>query len=136
MKLRPTNYIIMQVAVAECNRHDVEVEQVCPLPLHSRLSFASWRGMPCGPRRLGPTWGWSRAILQLRYQISGAREQHIQIFLLHCKWFPSFSFLFGAARRVIMQTKTCFKMKGTTYREEEISEYAASLLQRLDACFS
>ena len=54
------------------------------------------------------------------HQIFGAQEQYIQIFILPCKWSPSFSFLFGAARRVIMQTKTCFKMKGTTYMEEEI----------------
>ena len=57
-----------------------------------------------------------------RHQISGAREQHIQIFILPCKWVPSFPFLFGAAGTVIMQTNTCFKTKGTTYREEEISE--------------
>ena len=54
-----------------------------------------------------------------RHQISGAREQHIQIFILLCTWFPSISFLFEATPTVIVQTKTCFKMKGTTYREEE-----------------
>ena len=49
-------------------------------------------------------------------------------------WFPSFPFLFGAARNVLMQTKTGLKMKGITYREEEISEYAAPVLQRLETC--
>ena len=45
---------------------------------------------------------------------------------------PSFSFLFGAAGTMIMQTKTGLKMKGTTYREKEMSENAAPVLQRFD----
>ena len=45
----------MQAVIAECNRHDVLVKKVCPLPFLSRLSLASWRGTLCRPRRLGPT---------------------------------------------------------------------------------
>ena len=45
---------------------------------------------------------------------------------------PSVSFLFGAAGTMIMQTKTGLKMKGTTYREKEMSENAAPVLQRFD----
>ena len=63
-----------------------------------------------------------------RHQISGAREQHIQIFILPCKWVPSFPFLFGAAGTVIMQMKTGSKTKGTTYSEEVIGRHLNGFL--------
>ena len=56
------------------------------------------------------------------HQIFGAQEQYIQIFILPCKWFPSFSFLFGVVHTVIMQANNKYR-----------NMLLLPVLQRLDA---
>ena len=63
--------ILFEIKILELHNHHPLasrsrlVQHFCPLPYRSRLSFASWRGMPFRPGRLGPMLGWCRANLNL-----------------------------------------------------------------------